>query len=755
MRGGDLDRSERLLGDLRSPLPDEMLESVAELHILRERWNDAAYTLAGIADQTNQIVMRRRLCRNLAAMQQHRPQVYKTIADAEPGDRYKLIESKTGPMTISYRQDNGRQTIMSADSDPLGSVKRVMSSIDDAWRAGKPLALAGIGDGYLLHELAHKPPQLILGREQAICLFEPDPRLVLACLMLHDYTGPDGPIEQQRIQWYVGERWAEHFRRDFFDNLMLNFPQLTIRIGLCSAEVDRELGRFLSDISLLDKEFVGETQAHYARLTRDELLSVFGENPPRRPRVLVITTRFSTVLQFSARDTADAFGSLGWDAKLLIESEPWQGLSRVAIRQAVAQFKPDLVFQIDHLRSEYGELFPPSLPSVCWVQDNLPNLTHAKAGASVQPREFVLIPSVQRYIANFGYPARQCMEFRKLTRIPQRPATWESDGDDLMYVSNWSQQPETLAAEIARDLGKIAPAELIESCCRRMIDIYSSGGSLPTQGDVRRVLESIEQQRRGERLISDEVRLAIIASLFERMNNCLYRQQGLAWAAEIAERMGLTLAIYGSGWANHRAFGKYARGYAGYGAELEELTRAAKVNLVLEPYVCVSHQRLLDALAAGGFLLIRSHPQHAVLEQMIRLLENVPRERSGCTKDALARLDAASRIQLQKLVDETTAADATPGRVDPVTILRQQQESGFLPPRGPILPRLADVSFGSREELERCLRNYLVKPAVRRSIAAEQRQAIEASLSYAAGVRRIVDFVRQRLFQEHPLKAAG
>jgi len=42
MRGGDLDRSDRLLGELRSPLPDHLLLSVAELHILRERWSDAA-----------------------------------------------------------------------------------------------------------------------------------------------------------------------------------------------------------------------------------------------------------------------------------------------------------------------------------------------------------------------------------------------------------------------------------------------------------------------------------------------------------------------------------------------------------------------------------------------------------------------------------------------------------------------------------------------------------------------------------------
>ena len=38
----------------------------------------------------------------------------------------------------------------------------------------------------------------------------------------------------------------------------------------------------------------------------------------------------------------------------------------------LAEFRPDLVFQIDHLRSEQAGVFPPELPFVCWVQDNLP-----------------------------------------------------------------------------------------------------------------------------------------------------------------------------------------------------------------------------------------------------------------------------------------------------------------------------------------------------------------------------------------------
>ena len=45
-----------------------------------------------------------------------------------------------------------------------------------------------------------------------------------------------------------------------------------------------------------------------------------------------------------------------------------------------------------------------------------------------------------------------------------------------------------------------------------------------------------------------------------------------------------------------------------YGPDLEALTRRSKILLQLEPYACYTHQRMLDALLAGGFTLVRSHP---------------------------------------------------------------------------------------------------------------------------------------------------
>ena len=73
---------------------------------------------------------------------------------------------------------------------------------------------------------------------------------------------------------------------------------------------------------------------------------------------------------------------------------------------ALAEFKPDLVFQIDHLRHEHGDMFPPNLPFVCWVQDHLPQPDDAARRADASGRrDFVLTDAVPTYVDDVRLPA--------------------------------------------------------------------------------------------------------------------------------------------------------------------------------------------------------------------------------------------------------------------------------------------------------------------------------------------------------------
>ena len=68
---------------------------------------------------------------------------------------------------------------------------------------------------------------------------------------------------------------------------------------------------------------------------------------------------------------------------MLIESSDHTFCSPEVILQTLLEFRPDLVVVIDHLRCELKEVFPPSLPFVTWVQDQLSHLFCTEAGESL------------------------------------------------------------------------------------------------------------------------------------------------------------------------------------------------------------------------------------------------------------------------------------------------------------------------------------------------------------------------------------
>jgi len=706
--------------------------------MLTEQWSAAVGAFDRIIIKNDDVRLRQRLCRNLASLQTHRKDIYRTLIDAEPGDQYRLVPSRTGAVTILAKVGD-REVKMSADNDPHGAVSAVMRGIDNEWKNGVPLGLASIGDGYLLRHLAHHPPQLFLDKQHAIVLMESDPRLVLACLAIHDYTGPDGPIEQQRIRWYIGDDWQQSLREDYRNDLMLLHPVVTVRLGLDSRAIDEQSKQVLIDIGNWDRAFQTKVDAHTQTLTRDRLVDLYAQTPSRPPRVLVVTTRFSTVLQYSARDTEQGFRQNGWDTRLLIEPSPAHGMNRIAIRQAIAEFKPELIFLIDHHRAEYGDLYPKEIPFVCWVQDNLPNLTTVKAGESLETRDFALIPSVQRYINQYRYPRRQCFEFRKLTTVPVLPRNRETQGDDLVYVSNWSKTTDQLIAESIAALTNISSQAIATSAVQKVAQVYRDGGSLDSQGAVRRVI--------GLQMTSAAA-TTFLSQLHERLNVGLYRQQALSWAAEIAEQNGLSLAIHGNGWDDNPQFAKYAKGPVKYGPELESLTRRGRINLMLEPYVCIAHQRVLDGLAAGGFFLLRGNSPTTVLSKMVRLLDRHDLRDAQTLSDVRSRLQGDDRVAFEGLVQMVRDNDAAPDEFDIVTSVNDLKSAGFLGENGQLLTELHQVGFSGKEEMQRKILHYLNDAGARTRIAEVQRSEIVARFSYSSGISRLIGWLKQTLSQE-------
>ncbi len=748
---GDLDRADRVLGALGRAVPPEALRPAAEVHLHRRRWAEAAKLLSRIVDRDVGTEMKRTLARNLACLQRHRPNVYRAVVDHTTDRTYHIIAGAGNQAIVCHVTPDGRRVSLTPNNDPHRARAEAIESLAEVADQGQSIGLCGIGDGYLLNHLAHHPPALVYNMQQVVHLFEPDAQLVRVVMMIHDFTGPRGPIEQPRFGWFVGPQWQADFERTICDDLHLPAPAATVSQSLDLDEIKVGLKTASEAYAALDQQLDEQVKTYYAKLPDNHFQRMFSLDPPRPPRVMLLTTRFSSVIQYSTYDSAHGFEQNGWQTRVLIEPSDAHGLPRPAVRKMLAEFKPDLVFQIDHHRHEHEDVFPDRLPFVCWIQDHLPNLTSEEAGAKLDGRDYVLTAVGPMYTGIYGYPKRQCIDLSKLTRVPPRPARWTSDGDDLAFVSNASQVPAKLAGQLEEAIAPfLDDLTLIREVCRRMMKLYEEDGSLATAYEVRRFYTRCERDT-GRFLTHGEARDRLLRVLTEKLNNALYRQQALRWAAEIAEELGLSFGLYGMGWERHPPFAPYARGVVKYGADLEQLTRRTRINLQVVPFHCM-HQRLLDGLVAGGFFCVRHHPYDHLAEELSNYIDANDLHDAADIHQAFDQLDKAKHEEFQQLLFRCACLSEFG---DVLGLVQSWRRAKLLLPGEPALPRFDEVAFDSKDSLRRHLERFIDDEDARRAIADAQRQHVEHRLSYTAGMRRVIDGIGARLVNEVSARKGG
>jgi hypothetical protein len=699
--------------------PAELLRD-AEALMRRREWARAAATFEQLPTEARDLAtgLKLNLSKNLAALQVHRPGVYDTLLALPAQNQFAIALTPSGHPTVQCRRADGSVVRFAAGPDPLAAAGPALPKLYERTANGDAVALCGVGDGYLLRLLAQRPPALFMDRQQPLFVIEPQAQVLLQCLMIHDFTGPAGPIQHPRFHWFVGPDWQPPVQQALLDDLYLPCPTVTVGQGFDAQAIQAGLGQVLQRLGQRDRELATAIARHYAGVTPEALAPLFEGRGNRPPRVLLLTTRFSTVLQFSTRDTAAAFERLGWEARVVIEPSPAHRVLRTAIAAELASFKPDLVFQIDHLRHEHQGLFPRALPFACWIQDHLPHLASKDVGRQVGELDFVLTDAIATYVDKFDYPARQCIPCPKLV-VRTEPA--ELDGgraDDLVFVSNASANAKEMIADgIARFARNGHTQELIARCCRSMLDTYERGESLPTYNHVCGVLRTTLAEL-GLSLPPDGFDV-LARWLTHPFNDALYRQQALAWAADVAGEMGLTLALYGKGWEKHPRFAPHARGPVEYGEPLRRLTRRSRINLQVVPYLCL-HQRLLDGLMAGGFFLIRAHPADVAPAELLRFVET-----NGDVAPA-------------RLVERCRPCLCTTGDEDVIAMVRAWQEAGQLCAAEGPLPMFDEVCFDSAATLAAKTSFALESPLFRQTVVDVQRRSVANRLSYDAGIRRVV-----------------
>lgn len=670
---------------------------------------------------------------------------FETVREHEPAIRtalrgLELYRTRDGNWQLAQPCHGGMYRWLPTLSDWKTELCKIDVVNGQKGRLCFPIQLEGVGFGDLLRSAFDSTGRMFL--TYTPCLFVLEPNLAQLAAWLH-VEEHEALLASGRFRLFVGPRAADAFLAAQNREDWRALPNANIRIAGWG-EGERPIGAAAVD-KLAEDEF--ETRSRLADEVRRGLQgrSSFGwyadrfRNRHARPlRVLGVTSRFTTVLQYAMRDVRQTLEARGHTFRLLIEPDDQTPMLRHSYYvRAVSEFMPDLILMIDHNRSEFGALFDFPIPFCNWIQDELPHLFEP-APDRLDAYDLVMGYITPRSARAAGYAWRQCL----YASVPVNPRLYGAPADadedarlapacDASYVSNLSQPPEAFLDDTLSQLTQPETRRLLGALFEELRPRIARGQAPCTRQQTDGLIQQIAA--RLGRPIAVASAEALRRRFVDRMINLFFRQQPLEWAAEL----GLDLHLYGRGWETHPRLSRFARGVAEPGAHSRAVFRRSRINLQLYPDSGI-HQRLLEGLVSGGFFLIRGTPADAVSPLYMSIAERCAALGIRSEADLWNTADAALAADVRRLNEATIAPSVLyDGFVDE---LRDYRDWAHRLDMAYSLPAFADVRFSTRADFAAQVSRWLGDAEGRRTIVERQRAFALEHFTYDALFERFFDF---------------
>ncbi len=438
------------------------------------------------------------------------------------------------------------------------------------------------------------------------------------------------------------------------------------------------------------QEIVEQLTERYAQRDLDYWRARVQDKGP----VVVVTSRATTMLQYSARDIGHALEEMGYEFHLLIDAADHLQLTGLQVLRHILKLDPVLCVLLDHLRCEQNNLLF-NIPTLTWVQDPLPNLLNARAGASIGPLDFVCGYYRGRCVEEFGYPRKQFFDapFPVSTRIfhdgPVPASDRENPSCDIVYVGHMQDTVDAHFEHWQKQSSAVLQP-VLQTTYERVMDTLRRGGHIiEPVSFLRPILDEL-----GIRL-QDNTFEKIAYQYCHRLFDLAYRQQTLGWVGEWAGRTGRRFQIYGRGWENHPELARFAAGPIEHGDSLRRVYRGARLALQTIPSG-FQHQRTFEALASGLLVLARYSPNS---------------------------FGGHSMQQFR----------------------RRKQDGEHMQTAAAFFPRLDRVVFRSAAEFERLAEHYLADTSAYDTVLAELREIVLNKYSYNRVLAGVLDKIKDCL----------
>jgi hypothetical protein len=686
---------------------------------------------------------------NLAALRTRDAALADRIAQHRPACEYAFIADPLR-LQLGIKSNSGISAL--PNPVPQTSAKDVARKLYPANQCTEPVMIAGLDHGWLWDAIyalecntprtpGHRPPLYFLAR---------DVERLWLLMHVKDWTAL---LADARVRLFVGADAVEQCRQNMIANCYVPWAKLCVTVdpqlwpagvtvdSLWQSAHDAANARMQTLNRQIETMYVGFDTKSIVRRLRGQSMTILG-----------ITSLYTTFLKYSMSDWLDSMDALGHETRLVMEDADHEITNPVYFAEAIVDFKPDLILMLDHYRGEITGL-PRQVPCVMWVQDHLPNIFSAKAGAAQGPRDYCLGFGRLNLRDSYGYPEKRFMpaqvgvnEIRFAPRTPSQPDL-DAHGCDVSFVSHASAPATSLLTE---QLNRADPQgrKLLIDVFEQMRAIYDASGMITQPLHIREMLEAATVRHRVQ--YDDSVKRAILDFFTNRVNNALFRHQSITWLAD----MGINLHLYGKGWENHPRFAKYARGVACNQTQLCTIYQASKINMQITPFGAV-HQRLIEGLSAGGFFLLRYCPGD-VIERIYEQLYTLTRI-NGFETDEELRMSA--NPQIQQLVSEATqlaGVDVFNIGYSLIDVLKLSADGNYIRSAGTVWGDDFDrVAYSSASELQQKVTHFLTSEHERQTISRSMRQVVLDRFTYRRISQNLIEFIAEDLAAETPRAAAA
>ncbi|MEM7447940.1 MAG: glycosyltransferase [Myxococcota bacterium] len=485
------------------------------------------------------------------------------------------VERGVYPLMIRVREGH------LSEMTPAPRTEEVFQTLNEASKTREKHLLVGscLDLSVLMNGVHNEIRVLLPNWRQRAYLLERD-SVGLAKLMCHvDFTEV---FEPGRMQLFIGSSAVEQLEHFFKKGDAYGLPNILLR-------PPEEFPQVVESVNAERQSRMRTAQGKLHLLYGDEAPQRLAQSWGQRPlRVALLTSHYTTVVQYSTQDLANAFTALGHDAKVHKEQTAGEELHYHRLAEELAEFHPDCVVLIDHNRPEHGGIFPANLPVVNWIQDELPRLSEAAMIEKLGSLDlaFGFSTSVRDKYKDMGYP--------HVGHLPLAvdPDRFEGDVPDtaennVVFITNlfentnnqsWAPKLQAWFEEFFEQLDEIPvymnflDPHITRACAELKLKIH--------EGRRAEILYWVLQLARS----ADRVKVA----------------ESLASA-------GVPLHLYGKGWDRIPHLAEYARGFVQPGAPLRKVCRDNKVVLHIGTGVNL-HPRVLEAYCSGAFVLGRHAP---------------------------------------------------------------------------------------------------------------------------------------------------